>query len=102
MKDAWKERENAFENQYIYELEKKQRNEKQTLEHERYVRELCENRCPKCGDLIQSITFHGVPLDQCPSCRGVWLGSNDLQILAEKDHRTWFEIWFKQGKIDQG
>ena len=101
MKDAWKERENAFENQYIYELEKKQRTEKQTQEYEQHVRELCNNRCPKCGDLIQPTTFRGVPLDQCSSCQGIWLGPNDLKILAEKDHRTWFETWFKQGESEQ-
>jgi Zn-finger nucleic acid-binding protein len=39
--------------------------------------------------------FRGVPLDKCESCGGVWLGPRDLQILAEKDHRTWFDRWFK-------
>lgn len=101
MKDLWKERENAFENQYIYELEKKTRNEKQQQEQERLVRELSHNRCPKCGDIIQPATFHGVPLDQCPSCGGIWLGENDLKLLAQKDHRTWFDMWFKQGKVNE-
>ncbi|OEU73412.1 MAG: hypothetical protein BA874_02225 [Desulfuromonadales bacterium C00003068] len=99
MKDAWKERENAFENQYIYELEKKNRIDKQVHEHEQLVRELSHNRCPKCSEPIQAVTFHGVPLDQCPSCGGVWLGENDLKLLAQKDHRTWFEMWFKQGDV---
>lgn len=99
MNDAWKERENAFENQYIYELEKKNRTKKKAQEHELLVRELSHNRCPKCSELIQAITFHGVAMDQCPSCGGVWLGENDLKQLAQKDHRTWFEMWFKQGEV---
>jgi len=42
------------------------------------------------------MTFRGVPLDKCPACGGIWLGPNDLQILASKDHRSWFEKWFKE------
>ena len=32
----------------------------------------------------------------------VWLGPNDLRLLAEKDHRTWFDRWFKEkGRDDE-
>ena len=31
---------------------------------------------------------------KCPACGGVWLGPNDFRLLAEKDHRTWFDKWF--------
>ena len=96
MKNTWEEREKAFENQYIYEQEKKQLEAMKTGEREAQIKELCKNRCPKCGEEIQASTFRGVPLDQCPSCGGIWLGPNDLKILAEKDHRTWFDNWFKQ------
>jgi len=41
------------------------------------------------------MTFRGVPLDKCPGCGGVWLGPNDLHILSSKDHRTWFDMWFR-------
>ncbi|TYP00024.1 hypothetical protein EDC39_101184 [Geothermobacter ehrlichii] len=95
MADIWKERERALENEYIYRREREliQKMRKETKE--RLIRELCRNRCPKCGEEIQAMTFRGVPLDKCPGCGGVWLGPRDLQILSEKDHRTWFEKWFK-------
>ena len=35
-------------------------------------------------------------MDKCLGCGGVWLGPNDLRILSEKDHRTWFDRWFKE------
>jgi Zn-finger nucleic acid-binding protein len=41
------------------------------------------------------MNFRDVPLDICPDCGGIWLGARDLEILAEKDHRTWFEKWFR-------
>jgi len=94
MKDVWDEREKAFENQYFRDIERKQLEAMKEKMHDSQVRELCKNRCPKCGDEITATTFRGVPLDQCPSCGGIWLGPNDLKILAEKDHRTWFDDWF--------
>jgi hypothetical protein len=45
--------------------------------------------------------FRGVPMDKCVSCGGVWLGPNDLKMLSEKDHRTWFERWFKEEVSEQ-
>ncbi|MBF0643945.1 zf-TFIIB domain-containing protein [Desulfuromonas acetoxidans] len=98
MKDVWDEREKAFENQYFRDVERKQIEAMKEKMHEGQIRELCKNRCPKCGEEIQASTFRGVPLDQCPSCGGIWLGPNDLKILAEKDHRTWFDNWFHAGE----
>ena len=94
MKDVWNEREKAFENQYFRDVERKQLEAMKEKMHEDQACVLCKNRCPKCGVEIQASTFRGVPLDQCPSCGGIWLGPNDLKVLAEKDHRTWFDDWF--------
>lgn len=98
MSDIWKEREKALENEYIYRQEKEQIRKMQEDVKERLTREMCHNRCPKCGSTIQPMTFRGVPLDKCRDCGGIWLGPNDLKVLSEKDHRTWFDKWFK----DQG
>lgn len=94
MKNVWEEREQAFENQYIYQLEKQQAELRSAREREQQVRTLCRDRCPKCGEKIVATVFRDVPLDQCPACQGVWLGPNDLKILAQKDHRSWFDLWF--------
>ena len=95
MKNIWHEREKALENEYIYKKEKEIIKRMRVEERESLIRELCKNRCPKCGEQIVAMTFRGVPLDNCPACGGIWLGPNDLKILASKDHRSWFEKWFK-------
>jgi len=94
MTDALEERGKALENEYIHKMEAKRLEEQKAASEEKHAREICQNRCPKCGDKIQALTFRGVPLDKCPSCGGVWLGPKDLQILSQKDHRSWFEKWF--------
>lgn len=95
MTDIWEERKKALENEYFYKLEKEKIEKMKDAAHEHIVREVSKNRCPKCGEMLEAMAFRGVPLDKCPGCGGVWLGPRDLQLLAEKDHRTWFEKWFK-------
>jgi uncharacterized protein len=94
MVDIWKEREKALENEFVYRQEKELIAKMQKESREKLIRDLSRNRCPKCGEQIEAMVFRGVPLDQCPGCGGVWLGPKDLQLLSEKDHRTWFEKWF--------
>ncbi|ABQ25241.1 TFIIB-type zinc ribbon-containing protein [Geotalea uraniireducens] len=95
MTNKWEEREKALENQYIYNEEKKKIEQMRESACEEIIHAYCRNRCPKCGSAIEAMTFRGVPLDKCPGCGGVWLGPKDLQILAAKDHRSWFDKWFK-------
>lgn len=96
MTDAWDERKKAKENEYFYREEKAKIEKMRTETREKLIRELCKNRCPKCGQALMQMTFREVPLDKCPDCGGVWLGPNDLQILSEKDQRTWFDRWFRE------
>jgi len=94
MVDIWKEREKALENEYIYRQEREKIRKMQKDAREELIHDLCRGRCPKCGEMIEAMTFRGVPLDKCPGCGGIWLGPNDLQILSGKDHRNWFDQWF--------
>jgi hypothetical protein len=43
-------------------------------------------KCPKCGaDLITDV-FHGVQIDRCPECGGVWLDHGELdQLMKHED-----------------
>lgn len=46
-------------------------------------------RCPKCGLLLDEITFRGVKVDKCFGCGGVYLDDGELEQLAGKP--GWFE-----------
>ncbi len=94
MANAWEERKKALENEYFHKQEQAIIDKMKRAAAEALAKDCCLGRCPKCGDMIEPMIFRGVPLDRCPSCGGIWLGPNDLKILAEKDHRTWFDRWF--------
>ncbi len=97
MANAWDERKKALENEYFHKKEQEIIDSMKHVAEESLAKSCCSGRCPKCGEMIEPITFREVPLDHCPGCGGIWLGPNDLKILAEKDHRTWFDRWFRAG-----
>lgn len=90
MTDAWEDRKKALENEFFHKKEQ----EALAKMKQDAAEAACLGRCPKCGKVLEPLTFHGVPLDNCPDCGGVWLGPKDLKVLAAKDHRSWFERWF--------
>jgi hypothetical protein len=95
MTNVWDERRKALENEFFQRLEREKIEKMKETTREQLIRDVCLGRCPKCGEMIKPMTFRGVPLDKCPGCGGVWLGTKDIQLLAEKDHRTWFDKWFR-------
>jgi len=44
-------------------------------------------KCPKCGMDLAEIEFHGVKVDQCAHCGGVFLDKDELEsVLKHEDH----------------
>ena len=39
--------------------------------------------CPVCKDPMIILELHGVEIDYCPSCSGIWLDSGELELLFE-------------------
>jgi hypothetical protein len=55
--------------------------EKETLKQAHWM------KCPKCGMDLQEIELHGVKVDQCAHCGGVFLDAGEIDQLAKhEDH----------------
>ena len=39
--------------------------------------------CPKCQKPLIVLELDGVELDWCPACRGTWLDTGELELIAE-------------------
>ncbi len=45
-------------------------------------------KCPKDGYDLTSQGFHGVTVDTCPHCGGMWLDPGELDVIStHEDHR---------------
>lgn len=43
--------------------------------------------CPACGTSMKVYEKHGVEIDVCPGCRGVWLDRGELEKILEVEAR---------------
>jgi uncharacterized protein len=66
------------------ELLRKQRSlaEAAALESERKSHYM---KCPKDGHDLASSQYHGVQIETCPHCGGVWLDAGELEVVAHED-----------------
>jgi protein-arginine kinase activator protein McsA len=42
-------------------------------------------KCPKCGMDLAELSVHGVKVDQCASCGGVFLDAGELDAMLASD-----------------
>lgn len=40
--------------------------------------------CPRCNTNLQISNTHGIEIDYCPNCRGVWLDRGELEKIIER------------------
>ena len=44
-------------------------------------------KCPNCESDLRIYDRHGVEIDLCPACRGVWLDRGELDKIIERARR---------------
>jgi uncharacterized protein len=42
-------------------------------------------KCPKCGANLTVEEYHGVEIDRCPDCKGIWFDAGEAELLIEKE-----------------
>jgi Zn-finger nucleic acid-binding protein len=42
-------------------------------------------KCPKDGHDLASSEFHGVQIETCPHCGGMWLDAGELEVVAHEE-----------------
>jgi len=70
-----------------------------TRERERLQRDDLERRshymkCPKTGHDLITTVIHGVQVDTCPECGGMWLDSGELDTLLKHEEPGLFRKVF--------
>jgi len=59
--------------------------------------------CPKCGTSLAATTLETIPVDQCPTCHGIWFDEQELQSALTKSHDLRKEVHGRSGdpSLDQ-
>ena len=55
--------------------------EKERIKQQHYM------KCPKCGMDLKEIDLHGVKVDQCANCGGIYLDAGELDELAKHEDK---------------
>jgi ribosomal protein L37AE/L43A len=95
--DAEKAREDEYFARRDRELLNKLKREKeQQFKDELHAAK--EMTCPRCGKTLHERIEHGVSIDECPGCGGVWLDKGELDALVKADEQGWFGRLFGGSK----
>ncbi|MGH7768679.1 MAG: zf-TFIIB domain-containing protein, partial [Candidatus Binatia bacterium] len=58
------------------------------------LKELCQMRCPKCGEPLKERSFQKIQIDQCTGCGGIWLDSGELEEVAAREESGFLgKLW---------
>ncbi len=94
LRDAERAREDQYFAERDRELVERLRRTKEG-ETEAALKQAAQMRCPKCGTRLQAHTLHGVSVDECPACHGMWLQEGELQELARREDEGWIARWLR-------
>jgi rubrerythrin len=94
-----REKEKAEEDRYFArrdrELIEKMKQE-QVATQDATLRQQALLRCPKCGDQLTTLQHHGVTVEECPSCKGMWLDRGELETLAQRENEGWLARFIRR------
>jgi len=87
--------ERAREDQYFAERDRKLVEDLHRLKSEETVTTPTDVHCPKCDTALEQHSHHGVTIEECPSCHGMWLDHGELQTMAHKEKDGWIARWLR-------
>ena len=97
--DKLRDVERAREDQYFAERDRElleQLRRSQGEERETTLQEAARMRCPKCGTRLREGRLHGVSVEECPACNGMWLDKDELQKIARREDEGWISRWLRR------
>jgi hypothetical protein len=59
---------------------------KMAIEEKERIKQLHFMKCPKCGMDLKEIALHGVKVDQCANCGGIFLDAGEVEQISKHDN----------------
>ena len=55
--------------------------------------------CPKDGSRLTTADEHGVTVERCPSCHGMWLDAGEFEKIAQRERDSWLgRLFFRPAR----
>ena len=86
------EKERAEEDIYFAQRDREliaKLHQQQEAEQEQTLCDLVRSRCPRCGKRLRQRAFHGVMIDGCPNCQGLWFDKSEIHALGQDKGEGW-------------
>ena len=64
---------------------RKEADAKRAAEEREQAKQLHFMRCPKCGHHLKEEHYHGVAVDRCSACKGIWFDAGEAEGLLDKE-----------------
>jgi acetyl-CoA carboxylase beta subunit len=55
------------------------------------IKALHHMKCPKCGMDLHTTELHGVTVDSCPSCHGMWFDAGEVDHMLAHEQTGLFK-----------
>jgi ribosomal protein L37AE/L43A len=65
------------------------------------AREQARGRCPKCGNQLESRRVDDIVLEECASCRGIWLGRDEIAKVSRRESESFLGRLFRQTLVNK-
>ena len=81
--------------------------EREAVERSEQERKSHYMKCPKCGATLVTVDLHGVQVDRCPECGGLWLDAGEIDVLMKHEdpgllRRVMGDLWGSLKKDRRG
>lgn len=67
-------------------LHAKEREQQSSPEERNQQKALSYRHCPRCASYLAEIEDHGVKVDRCTLCGGIWLDTGEFEAIAGVEH----------------
>ncbi len=55
-------------------------------------------KCPKCGADLTIEDYHGIEIDRCHECDGIWFDAGEAKLLLDKEKAGFGRIFSPDGR----
>ena len=100
MSDAFDERRRGLEEEYFHRKNKEaidKLREKMKVGEQAKAAGTSTMGCPRCDGTLKEKQFHGVEINTCDKCGGVWLDAGELEQLTKHEKGGWLSGLFGGG-----